>query len=135
MKSDVTLKIVTLDSCRPAAQIKHSLAQATGKDSEWEAALDDPQWFFQPQDSAPMCHNQMLLQKNQSFKSIYFFFMLICIAILICSEFQLIMFWVQHGYFISQEFALTHVLSGAFLGALFLYIQWPPSHRACAKTC
>lgn len=134
MKSDVTLKIVTLDSCRPAAQIKHSLAQATGKDSEWEAALDDPQWFFQPQILLP-CVITRCFSKRISLSKASIFFMLICIAILICSEFQLIMFWVQHGYFISQEFALTHVLSGAFLGALFLYIQWPPSHRACAKTC
>lgn len=80
MKSDVTLKTVTLDSFCPAAQIKHSFAQATGKDNEWEAALDDPRWFLQPQDSAPMCHNQMFLQKNQSFKNIYFFSVLICTA-------------------------------------------------------
>lgn len=61
MRSDVTLKTVTLDSFRPAAQIKHSLAQAIGKDNEWEAGLDDPRWFLQPQDSAPMCNNQMVL--------------------------------------------------------------------------
>lgn len=45
------------------------------------------------------------------------------------------MFGVQHGYPISHEFALTYVLSGAFSGSLFLNIQWPPSHQACAKSC
>lgn len=94
MKSDVTLKTVTLDSFCPAGQIKHSLAQATGKDNEWEAALDDPQWFLQPQDSAPMCHNQMFLQKNQSI----FFPVLICTAMAfrIPINYVLRLTWIFH---------------------------------------
>lgn len=108
---------MTLESLCPAAQIKCNSVQAIEKDTEWEAGPDDPQCFSAPRSCSHIEEPDVPIKDEASFKNTYFFFPLL-ICELMALRISINQVWVQHGYFISQEFALTYFLSGAFLGSL-----------------
>lgn len=129
MKSDFTLKTATLESLGPAAQIKRNSAQAIEKDTEWEAGPDDPQWLLSSKMiRVPHGRTRCSYKRISIFqKHLFFFSLLICE--LMALRISINQAWVQHGYFISQEFALTYFLSGAFLGSLSLKYSGHPATR------
>lgn len=101
--------------------------------TEWEAGPDDPQWFLQLQDSAPVCKNQMFLYKSQHLSKTSIFSMLIRKSMALRIPINQV--WSSTWIFF-QPGVCSHLLSlWGLLGVTFLNIQWPPSHQACAKTC
>lgn len=87
----------------------------------------------QLQDSAPHVRTRCSYKRISIFqKKTSSFSLLLCE--LMALRISINQVWVQHGYFISQEFALTYFL-WAFLRVPFLSTQWSPRHQACAQTC